>query len=324
MRRRAFIAGLFGGIALPALAQAHRPGTVHRIGILHPGDLPLTGFRTSAFLEGVYASSGLGEKNLEIRVRVAAGDLTKLPGLAAEMASERIDLLLAVSPMAVRAARAAMHSIPIVALDLESDPMANGWVASLAQPGGNLTGIFLDFPDMRAKCLQLLSEAFGTTRVAVIWDSSTGREQIDSVLAAAEKLGLATRVLEIDSLAAVETAFATAAREGVQSALLLSSPVIGVHTRAIAESAIRHRLAAITLFPEFAQDGGMMAYGPDLQALYRQAGAIAGHILRGADPGTLPVERPTRLRFVVNLKTAEALGIALPTATLARADEVIE
>ena len=324
MRRRDFIAGLGGSVAFPLLARAQRPSPSHRIGILHPGDLPLTGFRTSAFLEGVYASSGLGEKSVEVRVHVASGDLTKLPGLAAEMANERIDLLLAVSPMAVRAARAAMHSIPIVALDLESDPMANGWIANLAQPGGNLTGIFLDFPDMRAKCLQLLSEAFGATRVAVIWDSSTGREQIDSVLAAAGKLGLATLVLEIDSLAAVEAAFTTAAREGIQSALLLSSPVIGVHTRAVAESAIRHRLAAITVFPEFAQDGGMMAYGPDLQALYRQAGSIAGHILRGTDPGTLPVERPTRLRFVVNLKTAEALGITLPAATLLRADEVIE
>jgi putative ABC transport system substrate-binding protein len=324
MRRRQFVwgAAALAAVEMPAFAQGvNKP---RRIGILHPGDVPLTGFRTAAFLEGVYASSGLDEKSIEIRVRVAAGELSKLPGLAAEMADERIDLLLAVSPMAVRAARAIMQSVPIVALDLESDPMANGWVASLAQPGANLTGIFLDFPDMRAKCLQLLSEAFGTTQVAVIWDSSTGREQIDPVLAAAEQLRVATRVLEIDGLAAVEIAFATAAREGIQSALLLSSPVIGVHTRAIAAAAIRHRLAAITLFPEFAQDGGMMAYGPDLQALYRQAGSIAGRILRGANPGTLPVERPTRLRFVVNLKTAEALGITLPPATLARADEVIE
>ena len=321
MKRRAFMAGLLG-IALPA--QAQQPGAMRRIGILHPGDLPLTGYRTTAFLEGVYASSGLREKSIEIRVRVAAGDLAKMPGLAAELAGEGVDLLLAVSPVAVRAARAAMHSVPIVALDLESDPMANGWIASLARPGGNLTGIFLDFPDVSAKCLQILAEALGATRIAVIWDPATGRLQLDSVLTAAQKLGLATRVLEVDGLDALKSAFATAARERIQSALLLSSPVIGVHTRAAAELAIHHRLATITLFPEFAQDGGMMAYGPDLQALYRQAGAIAGHLLRGADPGDLPVERPTQLRFVINLKTAEALGIALPTATLARADEVIE
>jgi putative tryptophan/tyrosine transport system substrate-binding protein len=245
--------------------------------------------------------------------------------MAAELVSFGVDALHAASPAAVRAARDVTSSVPIVALDLETDPVGSGWVATLARPGGNVTGIFLDGPEFSAKCLQLLREAVpAITEVAILWDPATGSTPLQAVHSAATALGIILRVFEVSALPAIASAFADAARANLQGALLLSSPVFGGNPQRAAELALRHRLPAITLFPEFARRGGLLAYGPDIQALYAQAGAFTRKVLLGANPAETPVERPTRFLLVANFRTAKALGITLPTSVLLRADEVIE
>ena len=295
MRRRTFVSALGAGLALPLLVRAQQRSDP-KIGFLHPGEMPLADLRIGAFLDGLRAGRGQGAPDVNILARTARGDPNLLPALTIELIDEKVDVILAVSPLAVRAARAGTTTIPIIGLDLESDPVAMGWVDSLARPGGNLTGIFLDLPELRAKCLELLSEAVsGLTRVGVFWDPATGALQREGAAAAAAQLGLEPQVIEFDNVSALEPSFRSAASSAVGGLLLLSSPVFGVHTRMIADLSVRYRLPTITLFPEFAQDGGMLAYGPDLQGLYRQAGLMAAQILRGVGPPSLPLQRPTLL-----------------------------
>jgi putative ABC transport system substrate-binding protein len=207
----------------------------------------------------------------------------------------------------------------VIAIDLESDPVASGFIASLARPGGNVTGVFLDFPDFSAKCLQLLIESVPTlSDVGVLWDPTTGPLQLDTVGAAARGFGIRMQVFDIAAV------FYVLDRSRIQGLLMLSSPLIGGNSQMIADLAVRRNIPAISLFPEFAREGGLLAYGPDIQDLYRQAGAMARKVLNGSKPAELPAERPTRFQLVANLKTAKLFDITLPPSILLRADEVIE
>jgi putative ABC transport system substrate-binding protein len=210
-------------------------------------------------------------------------------------------------------------------LDLESDPVESGLVASLSRPGGNITGVFFDFPDFSTKWLELLREvAPKLTRLGIMWDPSTGPLQLRAVERAAGSMGFTLRVIEVKDLAHLEQAFAFARNETVEGLLLLSSPLFGSHPAMSAKLALEHRFPAITMFPEFPHTGGLLAYGPNITDLYRQTGAIAAKVLAGAAPADLPVERPTRFQLVINLKTAKALGIDVPPFLQQTADEVIE
>jgi putative ABC transport system substrate-binding protein len=212
-----------------------------------------------------------------------------------------------------------------VAIDLESDPIDSGFITSYARPGGNVTGVFLDFPEFGQKWLEALKEAVpNISSVAVLWDSSTGPAQVRAIEAAAQILGLKIVILEMSGPDNVESAFNLATRHGVSALLILSSPFVSANTRLLADHALSHRLPAMTLFPHFARDGGLMGYGPNLLSYFRHAGVVAAKILRGANPAETPIERPIRFEFVLNLKTAAVLGIAIPPTTLLRADEVIE
>jgi putative ABC transport system substrate-binding protein len=225
----------------------------------------------------------------------------------------------------VQAARAASTTIPIVAIDLESDPIESGFITSYARPGGNITGVFLDFPEFSKKWLEALKEAVPKiSSVAILWDSSTGPTQILAIKAAAQILDLQLVILEMRGPDDVESAFKSATGHGASAVVILSSPFVSANTKLLADQALSHRLPAITLFPHFARDGGLMGYGPNLLSYFRYVGVMAARILRGADPAETPIERPTRFEFVLNLKTAAMLGIAIPPATLLRADEVIE
>jgi putative ABC transport system substrate-binding protein len=325
MRRRDFIKLVVGaGSAWPLSVKAQRPKS-WRIGFLHPGQSAVVGTRIVAFREGLAASAPKEAADAEIITRLANEQIDRFPALAMELVQLNVQAICAVSPPAVRAAREATKSIPVIAMDLESDPVANGWAVSLAHPGGNVTGIFLDLPGFNAKSLQLLHEVVpALTKVALFWHPVSGKLQLDAVRKAAVALDVATEVLEISNPSDFGPAFLAAARSESGGVLMLSSPLFGGNPQLLADLALQNRLPAINIFPDFAQKGGLIGYGPDLQNLFMQSGVLVRKVLQGNAVADLPVERPTRFRLVANRVTARALGLTLPTSILLSADEVIE
>jgi len=245
--------------------------------------------------------------------------------MAHELVDRNVDVLAAVAAAAANIARAATTTVPIIAMDLETEPVATGMIASLAHPGGNLTGVFFDFPDFRAKLLELLKEVVpNLSKVAVLWDPNVSPAQLKEFELAADALKLILVKLEVRNVADMNQAFAAAKQAEVDAVILLSSPFIGGNTKLAADLMSRYGLPAVTLFSEFAVNGGLMSYGPILLDIYRRLGGIAAKVLHGSNPADLPVERPTNFELVVNLKTAKAMGITMPTSILLRADLVIE
>jgi putative ABC transport system substrate-binding protein len=270
-------------------------------------------------------AGGLQPDQITFVRRSTAGDLSKLAPMASDLVERKVDLINAVSPVAIRAAMAATKTIPIVAGDLESDPVAAGFVSSVARPGGNVTGVFLDFPDFSKKWLEALTEAIPQLKnVALFWDPGTGKQQLSAVQSAADTMGINLERIEVRSRADAEAGFAAASQHGASAVLMLSSPFIGSAPKMLADLATAQRLPAITLFTDFARNGGLMAYGPDFAAFTREQGVMASKILQGAKAADLPVETPTKFEFVLNLKTAKALNLPIPASLLLRADEVIE
>ena len=248
-----------------------------------------------------------------------------MPALATELVNDRVDAIVAAGPPAVQAASRATANIPVIAIDLESDPVASGLVASLARPGGNVTGVFLDFPDFSAKCLQLLLETVpALAGVGVLWDPTTGPLQLN---------GGRSRGAGIwHQGAGLRGAASGGPRGGVLCARPLPHPgrpdaVIAADRREFPNGGRPRNSKKCSdhlAVPRFAREGGLLAYGPDIQGLYRQAAAMARKVLHGAKPAELPAERPTRFQLVANLRTAKLFGITLPPSILLRADEVIE
>ena len=325
MRRRDFIKLAIGsGSAWPLSVNAQQSKR-WRIGFLHPGQSALVSNRVVAFREGLAASGPREAADADIIVRLANEQIDKLPAMALELIQQNVQAICAVSPPAVSAARETTQSIPIVAMDLESDPVANGWATSLAHPGGNVTGIFLDLPGFNAKSLQLLREAVpALTKVAVFWHPVSGNLQLEAVRNAAVALGVAMEMFEVSRPSDFEPAFQAAARSQSTGVLMLSSPLFGGNPQLLADLALQNRLPAINIYPDFAQKGGLIGYGPELQNLFMQSGVLVRKVLQGNAIADLPVERPTRFRLVANLVTARALGLTLPTSILLSADEVIE
>jgi putative tryptophan/tyrosine transport system substrate-binding protein len=258
-------------------------------------------------------------------VHASEGDPAKLPALADDLVARKVDAILAISPLAVRAAKAATTVIPIVANDLESDPVAMGVVGSLSHPGGNITGVFSDFPDFGTKWLELLKEAIPQlTSVALLWDPATGPTQLDAVRGAGRLLNVKLQVVEVRAIAELQRAFTTASEGKPDAIVILSSPIFGTNAKLIADLTLEHHVPTATLFSEIARAGSLMSYGPNLLGTFVQTGTMLAKVLQGTRPADLPVERPTKFEMVVNLKTAKALGLNLPTSILLRADEVIE
>jgi putative tryptophan/tyrosine transport system substrate-binding protein len=326
VRRREFIT-LVGvaGVSWPIAARAQQATGTRKIGVLHPGQSMVVSARIAAVRQGLSDPDGQRGSSVELIVRLADGEVSRLPELAMDLVNNRVDAILAAAPAAVQAASRATASIPVIALDLESDPVASGFVASLAHPGRNLTGVFLDLPEFSAKCLQLLNEAVPSLAgVGVLWEPSTGSLQLKAVEAAARGFGISVQVFETPRLADIAEAFYGIDPSRIQGVLLLSAPMFSGNAQLIADLALRKKMPTISLFPDIARAGGLLAYGPDLQALFRQAGVIARKVLQGAKVAELPVERPTRFQLVANLRSAKAFGITLPPSILLRADEVIE
>jgi putative ABC transport system substrate-binding protein len=326
MRRRNFIALLgVAAAAWPLVARAQRSGKVPRLGILYPGPQAAVAVRIEAMMNGVRTSGYPAPAQLELILRVADGIPARIAPLASEIVRSNVDVIFTNGPEVLRAFRSEKTTIPLVAMDLESDPVENGTVASLAHPGGTITGLFLAFPDFTTKWLELLKETIPQlVSITVLWDRSTGTMQKTAVEQAAKSFGIELDVVDVRTVDDFSAAFAGASARGAGAMLMLSSPLFGSSTRTLAELALRHNLPAITLFPDFARAGGLLAYGPNLLDMYRQSGVMIGKVLQGRKPADLPIERPTQFELVVNLKTAKTLGVTIPTSILLRADEVIE
>lgn len=326
MRRRKFLA-LMGGIAVASQwsARAQEARAV-KIGLLYPGPMAAGNSRAETLRE-VLRKNGLPDARVEIVARFADGDSSRAPALAKELVEQKCDVILPVSFLAVDAARKATKTIPIVAFDLETDPIASGIASNLAHPGGNTTGVFFDFPDFSTKWMELLKETLPhLSKVTVVVHPESPSPQLKGVESAAQLLNVRIDQLEIHSLTDVEGALLTASRHAADAVLLLSAPPIGVgdNPKIIGGLTLKYRLPAITLFPDFARGGGLLAYGVDIPESYRQAAGMIVKVLNGAKPADLPIERPVKFQLVVNLKTAKMLGLAMPTSVLLRADEVIE
>jgi putative ABC transport system substrate-binding protein len=323
IRRRELVLAL-GGVAAtwPLAARAQQAGAVPRIGVVYPGPQAGAPPRIQAVLDGLRAG---GHSQVEIVLRVADGDPSRISPLVTEVIASKVDVLFAIGPAVVQAARSATQTLPIVANDLESDPVDTGWAASLAHPGGNITGVFKAFPDFATKWLGLLKETNSQlSRIAILWDPSAGLFQKQAIEAAAKASKVTLETMEVRTPSDLDGAFNSAKRGGAEAVIMLSSPLISANVRKEAELAILHNLPVITLFPDFARAGGLMAYGPNLLGAIRDAGGMIAKVLQGRKPADLPIQRPTKFELVINLKTAKALGLTLPNTPLALADEVIE
>jgi putative tryptophan/tyrosine transport system substrate-binding protein len=321
LRRRTLLAAWLALPTAPALAQQ----TPREIGFLHPGTPAAATFRLSAFAEGLRQQGFVEGRTVTVVARWAAHDPAKLGAAIEEFIKRGVSIITAVGRPAVVLAHGASTTIPIVALDLESDPVQSGFIKSLSRPGGNLTGLFFDFPEFSGKLLQLLGETVPRLeRIGVLWDPTSGVAPLETLSALAEARGLHATTFRVGKPDDIEAAVGAARQWGMEAAIALSSPVVGTEPTRLARAALHYRLPIISSFPEYGEAGGLMAYGVSVADLFRQAGEIVGKLLAGAPPADLPVERPSRFRLVVNLTTARTLGLKLPEVLLARADDVLE
>ena len=305
MKRRDFIS-LVGGtaVAWPLAARAqHRAGRIPRVGFLlnvrsELVDTLFKGLRDAGYIEG---------QNIVFETREAGNMLDRIDQFANQLVALNCDLIFAAGPYAIQALTKATKTIPLVAIDLESDPVANRWVASIARPGGNLTGFFLDLPELGGKQIELLKEALpNLTRVAFLWDSTVGLTQFRATEAVARTAGVVPLSLPIQRKEDFKDTFDHAASQQAHAVVVLSSPLIFGQRSHIAELALNTRLATISLFTLFPRSGGLMGYGPNFPDMWKRAATYVDRILKGAKAGELPIERPTKFELVINLKTAKA------------------
>jgi putative ABC transport system substrate-binding protein len=319
MKRREFI-GLVGGAAavpLVALAQSSRP---RKVGVLFPGVLGPD--RERLIAEGL--TSELGSEKFVLIVRSAEGDDELLAKYANEL-SASMDVILAIASGSLVAARQASQTVPIVALDLESDPIATGAARSLNRPGGNVTGIFLDAPEIAGKWIQIMREVLPQIqKVALLYDTHLDQTQLKSGENTARNIGIETLRFGIDQPGEFRSAFQRAVEAKVDAMLVHSSPIFVDKAALIADLSREFRLPSIGLFPIYAKVGGLISYGPNNFELIKQLGGIAGKILRGAKPSEFPIQRPIYLSFLINMRTAKLLQLTIPPSLSALADEVIE
>jgi putative ABC transport system substrate-binding protein len=328
MARRTFLALVSSGLlATPLAAEAQHPGKVYRVGILTNKALePAEARQWQAFRLGLRERGWIEGRNILIEFREAEGNFARLPELAADLVRLKVDLILAKSSIYVRAAKAATSSIPIVFV-VHADPEGTGHVASLARPGGNITGLANLQTDLGPKALELLISAVpGTKRIAVLW--SPDQPSHAPGLKALEEAGRTLRV-ELQAVGArtgaeLEGAFSAMARARPQAVLMLASAFSIGERQRVAELAITHRLPTMFQARDHVEAGGLMSYAPNYDDLYRRGAVYVDKILKGAKPADLPVEQATKFELIINLKTAKALGLTIPQSLLQRADEVIQ
>jgi putative ABC transport system substrate-binding protein len=282
-------------------------------------------FQREAFLQGLSELGYVEGKNITIEYRSAEGKYDQLPDLAAELVRLKVDVILTQSTPAAVAAKNATTTIPIVMAG-GSDPVATGLVASLARPGGNITGITIMNAETAGRRLALLKETSAkVSRVAILWNSTNPGAAVvfKQTQTAAQDLGLQLQSLDVQSANALEGAFKGATRGGANALVLLASVPVSNHLRQVADFAVRNRLASIYDRSDFVDAGGLMSYGTHLPEMFRRALIYVDKILKGAKPADLPVEQPMKFELVINLKTAKQIGLTIPQSVLYRADKVI-
>jgi ABC-type uncharacterized transport system substrate-binding protein len=327
MNRRAFLSSITVGLlAGPLAAEAQPAGNTVRIGRLSPVSPSVDAPTLQAFRQGLRELGWVEGRNLVIESRFADGNVDRLSALATELVRSNVDLIVGSSTLGALAAKHATSTIPIV-VTTTGDPVASGLVASLARPGGNLTGVTALALTLSEKQLELLKEAApGVKRIAVLRYPASGEtgSAVRKMEAAAPALGVQLRVMEVSEPAGIEKAFTTMRTDRVGALAVLSDPMLYTNRKRIVELAAQHRLPTMYAIEGYIDVGGLMFYGESLPAMHRRAAHLVDKILKGAKPGELPVEQPTKFELVINLKTAKALGLTIPQSLLLRADQVIE
>ena len=328
MKRRIFLRGsIVALLSAPLAVRAQQPGRVYRVAYLSaafPGPLALRGFdacrqalRELGYVEG---------QNIIIEARWADGKVERLHDLAAELVRRRPDVIVSQGNVAVGALKQATRDIPIVVVAF-GDPVASGFIASLARPGANITGFSNDSEEMNTKWLELLKETVPTlSRVAILWTPSNQphRRLRQGIESATQRLGVTTQFLAVEGRDDIPRAFTALTRARAGALIVLPGAAGGADVRLIVDLTVKNRLPAMYPFPVYAEEGGLMAYGPNTREMGRRAAGYVDKILKGAKPADLPVEQPTKFELVINLKTAKALGLTIPQSILLRADQVLE
>ena len=329
MRRRDFInllggAAVAGPIAVCAPVAAQVPGKIARVGVLTLNSTAQAASRLAAFRDGM---SELGYRegiNIIMEVRVAEGRVDRLAALAAELVQANVAVIITGGYLAIRAVQRASRTIPI-AVAVMSDPVEEGFAASYARPGGNITGLAFQDPELTAKRLEILKEVIPSlSRVAVLWDRGMPPNLLKATESAAHVLGLTLEVVPAGDAAEVGKAFDAALKSKAQALFQVASPRFSVLREAISAAALEKGMPMSCEQRDFVVAGCLISYGPSFDAMYHRAAYYVDKILKGAKPADLPIEQPTKFELVINLKTAKALRLAIPPSVLARADEVIQ
>jgi putative ABC transport system substrate-binding protein len=306
--------------------QAQQPTKVPRIGFLIASSRSVNAARYETFLQGLRELGYEEGKNIVIEWRSGEGRFDRLAALAAELIRLKVDIIVTAGPADTRAAREATSTIPIV-MTFDNDPVGNGFIASLARPGGNITGLSTLAPELSSKQLELLKEIVPkSSRVAILGNSTNPGNALalKEIEAAAKAFGLKLQYLDILDPKAIETAFRTASKSGVEAILVLGIPLLNSERKQLVELAVKNRLPAIYYTGDLVEAGGLMTYGVNRNDLARRAATYVDKILKGAKPAELPVEQPKKFELIINLKAAKQIGLTIPPNVLARADKVIK
>jgi putative ABC transport system substrate-binding protein len=312
--------------ALSLLVQAQEPAKIPRIGFLIAASPSSVSPRLEAFRQGLRELGYVEGKNIVIEWRYAEGKLDRLPALAAELVRLKIDIIVTGAPATTRAAKEATVTIPIV-MAQDTDPVANGFVASLARPGGNITGLSTLAPELSGKQLELLKETVSRlSRIAILGNSTLpgNAQALKEMELAAGAFKVQLQYVDVLDLKNIETAFRAVSKARADAVLVLGNPIFLSQRIQITDLAVKSRLPAIYERPEYVDDGGLMTYGVNINELYRRAATYVDKILKGRTPADLPVEQPIKFEFIVNLKAAKQIGLTIPPNVLARADKVIK
>jgi putative ABC transport system substrate-binding protein len=313
-------------LAAAFTADAQQPTKVPRIGYLTGTSLSANSARTEAFRQGLRELGYVEGKKILIEWRSAEGKADRLPTLAAELVRLKVDIIITGGPTSNRAAKEVTITIPIV-MAFDNDPVGNGFVASLARPGGNITGLSTLAPEISGKQLELLKEIVPRlSRVAILGVSTNpgDTQSLRETELAAGALGVKLQYVDVRDRKDIETAFRVASKGRADAVLVLAGSIFNSHRTQVVELALKSRLPAVYPYPEFVEDGGLMTYSVSITDLFRRAATYVDKILKGTKPADLPVEQPTKFELIINLKAAKQLGLTIPPSVLARADKVIK
>jgi putative ABC transport system substrate-binding protein len=312
-------------LVAPLAAEAQQRGNVPRIGVLSTGSPPATLPRFEPFIQGLHELGYVEGQTIALEYRFADGKHERLPGLAAELIALPVDVIVTSGTPAAVAAKQATALIPII-IAIAADPVGEGLVASLARPGGNVTGMANLDTELSGKRLEILKAVVpGLSRVAILWNSANPahRPALGESEVAARALGVELHPVEVRAPHEFTRAFAAMRREHASAVMLLADSMFGSHRAQVVELAAQSRLPSLFWVKDFVAAGGLMSYGASYPDLLRRAATYVDKILKGAKPADLPMEQPTKFELVLNLKTAQALGLAVPPSLLFQADEVI-